>query len=162
GDGAGDAAALVADGGGGDERPHGRAVPPAEEEVVLLLHAAAAALGVEVGQGAVGARRVVHELADGPAEHLVGGVAEHLGHAGVDEGGAPGGGGGPDALVGGLDDQAVAGLALAEGVLSAALLGNVADDGEDLVLAAGGDADLPEARRVVGAGAVGVRLDAAG
>ena len=74
---------------------------------------------------------LVHELGQVPAEHLLDGVAEHLGHPGVDEGGPRVGVDRPDALVGEFDDAPVARLAVVQRLLDPPAFGDVLDLGDE-------------------------------
>ena len=81
-----DLALVIQDGIGGDDGPHFRAVLPLEPEVVLGAEALPA-LGQVAPKG--GNILLEKELGQRTADHLRGGIPQHLRHAAIDEGRVP-------------------------------------------------------------------------
>ena len=107
---------------GGQRCPQITAVLAPEFELMLLGHALAPTAQVVLRQHHV---RLAHEFGHRPARHLGHRVAQHLRHFRVDESRHRQRVDGPDAFAGGLDDAAVAALAVAQRGLGLQALGDV-------------------------------------
>jgi hypothetical protein len=136
------------------QRPHLAAVLVLEAELVELGDPLDPTLDVA---RCLRASVLVHEVEQVTAVHLGGGVAEDLAHPGIHQRGARAGVDHPDALVGSLDDGAVALLARRQRVLGEATLVDVLGDAEEARRLAGAvehhltprvqPADLPSGQR---------------